>query len=121
MVHFLIKCPYDLKPIEIDVTFIPRTAECFRNNKTINLLSTSGVSLSDSPAGLAAYIMEKMAICTNRDQLDTPHGGLEGLDLDDVLDTITIMWANNAIVTSMRIYAEGVSKWQESEINILHR
>lgn len=60
----------------------------------------------DSPAGLAAYLMEKIAICSNRDQLNTPHGGLENLDIDDVLDTVTITWMNECIVTSMRIYAE---------------
>nr|QOI60668.1 juvenile hormone epoxide hydrolase 4 [Mythimna separata] len=68
---------------------------------------TIGVALSDSPSGLAAYIMEKMAICSNRDQLDTPHGGLANLDIDDVLDTVTITWINECIVTSMRLYAEG--------------
>ncbi|CAG9787809.1 unnamed protein product [Diatraea saccharalis] len=68
---------------------------------------TIGVALTDSPVGLAAYIIEKMAICSNRDQLNTPHGGIENLNIEDVLDTITIMWANNCVVTATRIYAEG--------------
>ena len=68
----------------------------------------SGVALTDSPAGLAAYLMEKIAICSNRDQLNTPHGGLANLDLDDVLDTVTITWVNECIVTSMRLYSEGM-------------
>lgn len=68
---------------------------------------TIGVALTDSPSGLAAYIIEKMAICSSRIELDTPHGGLQHLDLDDVLDTVTITWMNNCIVTSMRLYAEG--------------
>ncbi|XP_063826654.1 juvenile hormone epoxide hydrolase-like [Ostrinia nubilalis] len=74
---------------------------------------TVGVALTDSPVGLAAYVIEKMAICSNRDQLNTPHGGIENLNLDDVLDTITIVWANNCIVTSSRIYAEG---FQQPEV-----
>ncbi|XP_053604306.1 juvenile hormone epoxide hydrolase-like [Plodia interpunctella] len=78
---------------------------------------TIGVALTDSPVGLAAYIIEKMGICSNRDQLDTPHTGIENLNLDDVLDTITIAWANNCIVTSSRIYYEGMRGY---EINILH-
>ncbi|XP_038213850.1 juvenile hormone epoxide hydrolase-like [Zerene cesonia] len=65
-----------------------------------------GVALTDSPAGLAAYTLEKIAVCSNRDQLDTPHGGLENIALDDLLDTVTILWANDCIVTSMRIYME---------------
>nr|Q25489.1 RecName: Full=Juvenile hormone epoxide hydrolase; Short=JHEH; AltName: Full=Juvenile hormone-specific epoxide hydrolase [Manduca sexta]AAC47018.1 juvenile hormone epoxide hydrolase [Manduca sexta]prf//2210235A epoxide hydrolase [Manduca sexta] len=79
---------------------------------------TIGVALTDSPAGLAGYLIEKMAICSNRDQLDTPHGGLENLNLDDVLDTVTINWINNCIVTSTRLYAEGFS-WPE--VLIVHR
>lgn len=77
-----------------------------------------GVALMDSPAGLAAYLMEKIAICSNRDQLNTPHGGLENLDLDDVLDTVTIMWMNRCVVTSMRLYAEGFSS---PELKILQK
>lgn len=78
---------------------------------------TVGYALTDSPAGLAAYMMEKIAICSNRNQLDTIHGGLDNLDIDDVLDTVTITWMNECIVTSMRIYAEGVSS---DEINAVH-
>lgn len=79
---------------------------------------TIGVALQDSPSGLAAYILEKMAICANRDQLDTEHGGLENLDLDDVLDTVTISWLSNSITTSMRIYKEAMNT--DSEVPILH-
>lgn len=78
---------------------------------------TIGVGLTDSPTGLAAYIMEKIAICSNRDQLNTDHGGLESLEIDDVLDILTIIWTNNCIVTSMRIYAEGLSS---PTIRIIH-
>ncbi|KAM3964889.1 juvenile hormone epoxide hydrolase-like protein 1 [Aphomia sociella] len=67
---------------------------------------TIGVALADSPVGLAAYIVEKMGVVSNRDQVNTPHGGIESLQLDDVLDTITIIWANNCIITSNRLYAE---------------
>lgn len=81
------------------------------------VVSLTGVALTDSPAGLAAYILEKMAIGSNKEQTDTPHSGIESLDLDDVLDTVTIMWANNCVVTSMRIYAEGTSpQWPEVQI-----
>lgn len=80
----------------------------------------AGVGLTDSPAGLAAYVMEKIAICSNRDQLDTPHGGLENLNLDDVLDTVTIAWANNCIVTASRIYAEGLAK-KNKEVYVIHK
>ncbi|KAF9799948.1 hypothetical protein SFRURICE_013685 [Spodoptera frugiperda] len=77
---------------------------------------TVGVGLTDSPSGLAAYLMEKMAMCSNSEQLDKPHGGLANLDLNDVLDTVTIMWANECVVTATRLYAES---FFYPEINIL--
>ncbi|XP_013192198.1 juvenile hormone epoxide hydrolase [Amyelois transitella] len=78
---------------------------------------TIGVALTDSPAGLAAYIIEKMGMCCNRDQINTPHSGIENLNIDDVLDTITITWMNNCIVTSSRIYYEAMNS---DEVYIVH-
>ncbi|XP_050679149.1 juvenile hormone epoxide hydrolase-like [Leptidea sinapis] len=78
---------------------------------------TIGVPLTDSPAGLAGYALEKMGVCSNRDQLDTPHGGLDSLNLDDLMDTLTIVWVNDCIVTSMRLYAEAFA-W--SEVFVVH-
>lgn len=83
---------------------------------TCSLPVVSGVGLTDSPSGLAAYLMEKMAMCSNSEQLDKPHGGLANLDLNDVLDTVTIMWANECVVTATRLYAES---FFYPEINIL--
>ncbi|CAB3226916.1 unnamed protein product [Arctia plantaginis] len=91
-------------PLSKQLSYIIRESGYFHIQATKP--DTLGYSLTDSPAGLAAYMMEKIAICSNRDQLNTPHGGLEELDLDDVLDTVTITWMNECIVTSMRMYAE---------------
>ncbi|XP_075975252.1 juvenile hormone epoxide hydrolase-like [Anticarsia gemmatalis] len=107
--------PERVYPLRKFVSYIMRESGYFHIQATKP--DTIGFALSDSPAGLAAYMMEKMAICSNRDQLDTPHGGLENLDIDDVLDTVTITWMNECIVTSMRIYAEGTSS---NEINAVH-
>ncbi|XP_046977873.1 juvenile hormone epoxide hydrolase-like [Vanessa cardui] len=78
---------------------------------------TIGAALTDTPAGMAAYIFEKIAMASNKNQLDTPHGGLESIALDDLLDTATILWANERITTSMRLYAEAFAP---SEIFIVH-
>ncbi|CAK1555352.1 unnamed protein product [Leptosia nina] len=78
---------------------------------------TVGVALTDSPAGLAAYTLEKIGVCSNRDQLDTPHGGLDNINIDDLLDTVTIAWANDCIVTSMRIYSEA---FVQPELFVMH-
>lgn len=58
-----------------------------------------------------------MGYCSNRDQINTPHSGAGNLNLEDILDTITIAWANNCIVTSSRLYYEGLTS---PEINIIH-
>ncbi|XP_034829183.1 juvenile hormone epoxide hydrolase-like [Maniola hyperantus] len=73
---------------------------------------TIGAALADTPAGLAAYTLEKIGICSNRDTLQTPHGGLEEINIDDLLDTVTILWANERITMSMRVYAEAFA-WPE--------
>ncbi|XP_026496409.2 juvenile hormone epoxide hydrolase-like isoform X2 [Vanessa tameamea] len=78
---------------------------------------TIGAALTDTPAGMAAYIFEKIGMASNKNQLHTPHGGLENLALDDLLDTVTILWANDRITTSMRIYAEA---FVTSEIFIIY-
>lgn len=67
---------------------------------------------------MAAYALEKIGICCHRNQLDTLHGGLDNLDIDDLLDTMTIMWANEKITYSIRIYAEGFA-WPE--VFVLHK
>lgn len=97
--------PERVYPLSKFLTYLLRESGYFHIQSTKP--DTIGVALTDSPAGLAGYLMEKMAICSNRDQLDTPHGGLANLDIDDVLDTVTITWMNECIVTSMRLYAEG--------------
>ena len=64
-----------------------------------------GYALNDSPAGLAAWILEKFHVWT-----DMPQGA--GGDLDDyfskdeLLTNISIYWFTESITSSMRIYYE---------------
>lgn len=58
---------------------------------------TLGYALSDSPAGLAAWIWEKF-----REWADP--AGL--IDRDAILSNITVYWATNTIASSMRLYLE---------------
>ncbi|CAG9792461.1 unnamed protein product [Diatraea saccharalis] len=67
---------------------------------------TIGVALKESPAGLAAYIIEKFVIGTNPENKFLDDGGLESFDTDDLLDNIMIYWATGCITTSMRIFKE---------------
>jgi pimeloyl-ACP methyl ester carboxylesterase len=58
---------------------------------------TVGYALSDSPAGLAAWIVEKF-----REWADPR----SPIPLDVILTNITIYWATNTIASSMRLYLE---------------
>ncbi len=62
---------------------------------------TPGFALADSPAGQAAWIYEKF-------QSKTDNQGVaeDAIDLDDILDTISLYWFTNTAASSARIYWE---------------
>jgi pimeloyl-ACP methyl ester carboxylesterase len=62
---------------------------------------TPGFALADSPAGQAAWIYEKF-------QSKTDNRGLaeDAIDVDDILDTISLYWFTNTAASSARIYWE---------------
>ena len=58
-------------------------------------------ALNDSPAGLAAWILEKFH------RWSDCHGDLDSIyDRDDLLNNLTIYWATGTIGSSMRLYYE---------------
>jgi pimeloyl-ACP methyl ester carboxylesterase len=59
---------------------------------------TLSVALNDSPAGLAAWIIEKFESWTD--------GGVEAIDLDALCANLTMFWATETIGSSIRLYAE---------------
>lgn len=60
---------------------------------------TAGVGLTDSPAGLAAWIVEKL-----RSWSDC-HGDLESVyTKDEILTNVMIYWCTGTIASSMRMY-----------------
>ena len=66
---------------------------------------TLGYGLADSPAGLAAWIVEKFHGWSDRDQ--GPDGNLdEVFSKDNLLTNISIYWFTNTITSSTRIYYE---------------
>lgn len=70
-----------------------------------------GVGLSDSPAGLVAYLFEKFSVWTNPDYRFREDGGLlEKYTMDELLDNVMVYWVTNSITTSQRLYAENFSK-----------
>lgn len=76
---------------------------------------TVGVGLNDSPAGLAAYIIEKFSTGTNPSYKYRDDGGfLEKYTYDELIDNLMIYWVSNSITTAMRIYAEMYTKSNRS-------
>nr|AFK11286.1 epoxide hydrolase 1-like protein [Callorhinchus milii] len=70
---------------------------------------TIGFGLNDSPAGLAAYIMEKFSTWINPEFRDLEDGGLERkLSLDELLTNVMIYWVSGTIASSMRFYKENL-------------
>ncbi|XP_068088771.1 epoxide hydrolase 1-like [Hyperolius riggenbachi] len=71
---------------------------------------TVGSALNDSPAGLAAYILEKFSTWTNPDYLALQDGGLDRkYSMDDLLTNVMIYWVTGSISSSMRFYKENLS------------
>ncbi|WP_344751397.1 epoxide hydrolase family protein [Gryllotalpicola koreensis] len=58
--------------------------------------NTAAIGLTDSPAGLAAWIVEKLRTWSE--------GGLASYSLDDVLTNLSIYWFTGTIGSSMRMY-----------------
>lgn len=81
-------------------------------DKKNNIFSTFlGVALTDSPAGLLAYIVEKFSTWTVSENRNLPDGGLNSgkFSKDQLIDNLMMYWTSNSITTSVRLYAESFS------------
>ncbi|CAG4966385.1 unnamed protein product [Colias eurytheme] len=68
---------------------------------------TAGVALSESPAGLAAYILEKFSTWTKPEYRSKPDGGLtQHYTKERLIDNVMVYWVSRSMTTSMRLYAE---------------
>ncbi|XP_060527992.1 juvenile hormone epoxide hydrolase 2-like [Cylas formicarius] len=69
-----------------------------------------GVAMTDSPVGLAAYILEKFVTGSNFTWIH--HGGnlLEKFSFDELIDNIMIYWLTSTATSSFRLYAESFTK-----------
>ncbi len=67
--------------------------------------------MSQSPSGLAAYILEKFSTWTNETYIERADGGLtQRFSLDELLDNIMVYWVSGSITSSMRIYAMSLTE-----------
>ncbi|XP_046972681.1 juvenile hormone epoxide hydrolase-like [Vanessa cardui] len=72
---------------------------------------TIGIALTDSPAGLAAYILDKFCTMTNPSNRDSQDCNLlPKYSLTHLLDNIMVYWSTNSMTTAVRLYAETFSK-----------
>ncbi|CAH0598403.1 unnamed protein product [Chrysodeixis includens] len=71
---------------------------------------TLGVAIADSPSGLLAYLLQTVSGATRSTNKNKEDGGLyDHFTQDELLDSLTVYWMNNAFVTSLRIYAESLN------------
>lgn len=69
-----------------------------------------GISLTDSPVGLLAYILEKFSTGTRTDNRLESDGGLfSTFSMDQLIDNLMVYWSTNSITSSMRLYSETFS------------
>lgn len=66
---------------------------------------TLGYALNDSPAGLAAWVLEKFHAWSDL----RGSGGALPFELDELLTNLSVYWFTETITSSMRIYKEGAA------------
>ena len=75
-------------------------------------LSWLGAALTDSPLGLAAYIIEKFYTWTDSDTVNMPLAEATKslpFSIDKVLNNVMVYWHSNSITSSVRLYKEAIS------------
>ena len=97
--------PDDLTPEE--ETFVQRAQGWMQSEMAYAMLHASkpdtvAVALNDSPAGLAAWILEKFAAWTDTPDMVGRYGR------DRLLANLTLYWVTGTIGSSMRLYYETV-------------
>ncbi|KAM3958015.1 juvenile hormone epoxide hydrolase-like [Aphomia sociella] len=76
---------------------------------------TLGVALTDSPAGLLAYILEKTSTATRPSYRQLVDGGLnKDFTREHLIDNLMVYWSSGSITSSLRLYAESFCKKQFS-------
>lgn len=76
---------------------------------------TIGVALTDSPAGLAAYLLEKVSICLKKSNINLWDGGItEKLNLTELLTNVMVYWVTGSAATAARLYSETFNLRQHS-------
>ena len=108
--------PDDLSPEETE--FVARAQGWMQSEMAYAMLHSSkpdtvAMALNDSPAGLAAWILEKFHAWTDTEDFVARYGR------DRLLANLTLYWATGTIGSSMRLYYETVrdpGQWGRVEV-----
>lgn len=89
----------------------PKLMQLLRESGYMHLHSTKpdtiGLALLNSPAGLAAYILEKFSTWTAGTNVDREDGGLtDKYTYDELLANVMLYWLTDCIGSSARFYKE---------------
>lgn len=111
---FLGPIPDDLSPAEEQ--FVARAQEWTQNEMAYAQQHTTkpqtvAYGLNDSPAGLAAWILEKFQTWSD--------GGLDAFERDDLLTNLSVYWFTQTIGSSVRLYYESMRSqggWGQPDI-----
>ncbi|MEN0061470.1 MAG: epoxide hydrolase family protein [Myxococcota bacterium] len=111
---FVPQVPDDLTPEE--ETFVQQAQQWMQTEMSYAMQQSSkpqtlAPALNDSPAGMAAWMLEKFERWSD--------GGLAAYDRDGLLTNLSIYWATQTIGSSIRLYAETVrapGAWGRSEV-----
>ncbi|XP_077485684.1 epoxide hydrolase 1-like isoform X2 [Amblyomma americanum] len=89
----------------------PKLRQLLRESGYMHLQGTKpdtiGLALLNSPAGLAAYLLEKFSTWTRGANVHREDGGLaEKYTYDELLTNVMLYWLTDSIGSSMRFYKE---------------
>jgi len=122
--YFIPSHVYDNSKVDIDKVhpIMEKVRFLFRESGYFHLQATKpdtiGIALGDSPAGLAAYFLDRFAIFTDPKNIDKEDGGLtEKFTMDQLITNIMIYWVTNTAGTSARIYKESAKYVVFNELN----
>ena len=72
---------------------------------------TIGVSMSDSPVGLASWVIEKFYYWTELDRDSQRYNAIEDVyTKDELITNVMLYWITNSMTSAMRLYYEEIHK-----------
>lgn len=74
------------------------------------------MALTDSPLGLAAYMIDKILSFTDPGNKYKEDGGLSMFNKTDLIDNVMLYWSTGSLTTSMRLFKEMFTNGEVEDI-----